>query len=126
MKTILRLITILLIIISLAPAQDKERYKTVVPSGLFVGYGVGSYSVKDEYISKQKYSGTLPCFNVEWVRFHNKKGYSLEFEYRNSGNISNNNISAKVGQFIFNQDFTYSIGNFYIFQKTFMLIWGLL
>ena len=119
MKTISRLIvfTISLIIISQASAQDKEKYKTVVPSGIFVGYSLGSYSVKDEYISKEKYSGTLPCFNVGWVRFHDKKGYRLEFEYRNSSNISNNNISAKVGQFTFNQDFIYSIGKFSIFSK---------
>ena len=25
-------------------------------------YGLGNYSVKDEYISKEKYSGTLPLF----------------------------------------------------------------
>jgi len=120
MKTILKLIvfTISLIIISQAPAQDKEKYKTSVPSGIFVGYGLGPYSVKDEYISKEKYSGTLPCFNVEWVRFQNKKGYRLEFEYRSSSNISNNNISAKVGQFTFNQDFIYHIGNFSIFSRS--------
>jgi hypothetical protein len=104
MKIISRIIvhTILLIIISQASAQDTINYKTVFPAGIFVGYGLGSYSVKDEYISKEKYSGTLPYFNVEWVRFHDKNAYRLEFEYRNSSKISNNKISAKVGQFTFN------------------------
>ena len=119
MKTISRIIvhTILLIIISQASAQDTINYKTVFPSGIFVGYGLGLYSVKDEYISKEKYSGTLPYFNVEWVRFHEMHAYRLEFEYSNSSDISNNNISAKVEQFTFNQDFIYSIGNFSIFSK---------
>ncbi len=120
MKTLsgIIVITISLIITSQVLAQDTVNNKNIFPSGIFVGYGLGSYSVKDEYISKEKYSGTLPYFNIEWTRFHNKHAYRLEFEYRSSENISNNNISAKVGQFTFNQDFIYSIGNFSIFSRS--------
>ena len=63
------------------------NYKTVFPAGFFIGYGLGSYSVKDEYVSKQKYSGTLPGFNGAWVRFHDKNTYRLEFDYFNSSKI---------------------------------------
>jgi hypothetical protein len=120
MKIISRIcvFTILLFIISQASAQNTISYKTIFPAGIFVGYGLGSYSVKDKYISKEKYSGTLPYFNVEWVRFHDKNAYRLEFEYRNSSKISNNKISAIVGQFTFNQDFIYSIGNVSIFSRS--------
>ena len=45
------------------------------------------------------------------MRFHDKAAYRLEFQYRNSGDISNNNISAEVRQFTFNQDFVYFIGS---------------
>ena len=119
MKTKSRIIifTIFIFIISHVSAQDTLNYATEFPSGIFISYGLGSYSVKDEYISKEKYSGTLPYFNVEWVRFHEKHAYCLEFEYRSSSEISNNNISAKVEQFTFNQDFIYSIGSFSIFSK---------
>jgi len=119
MKTISRIIvfTISIIIISKASAQDTVSYKTVFPSGVFVSYGLGSYAVKDEYISKEEYSGTLPYFNVEWVRFHDKNAYRLEFDYRNSSKISNNKISAKVKQFTFNQDFIYFLGNVSIFSR---------
>jgi len=99
------------------PGQDTLNYKTVFPSGISVGYGQGLYSVKDEYISEEKYSGTLPYLNIEWVRFHNKNGYRLEFEYRNSTNIANNNISAEAKQIAFNQDFIYPIGHFSLFSK---------
>ena len=51
------------------------------------------------------------------MRFHNKNAYRLEFEYRYSSNISNNNISAKVGQFTFNQDFIYPVGNLSLFSR---------
>jgi hypothetical protein len=104
--------TVSLFIFSQALAQDTSNYRTVFPSGIFIGYGLGSYSVRDEYISKQRYSGTLTYVNVEWVRFHDTNAYRLAFEYRSSGNISNNKISAKVGQFTFSQDFSYSIGKF--------------
>jgi hypothetical protein len=106
-----------LIITFQAPAQDTLNFKTGFPSGISVDCGLGLYSVKDEYISKEKYSGILPYLNVEWVRFHNKNAYRLEFEYRYSSNISNNNISAKVGQFTFNQDFIYPVGNFSLFSR---------
>jgi hypothetical protein len=98
-------------------AQDTGNNKTVFPSGIMVGYGQGLYSVKDEYISKEKYSGTLPYFNLEWVRFHNKSAYRLEFEFRNSSNIKNNGISAEVMQFVFNQDFIYPVGSFPLLSR---------
>lgn len=79
---------------------------------------MGLYSVKDEYISTEKYSGTLPYVNLEWVWFHHKGAYRLEFEYQNSSNISNNNISARVMQLVFNQDFIYPVGRFQLFSKS--------
>ena len=120
MKAILTIIVLAasIIVIPPASAQDTVDNETVFPSGIFVGYGLGSYSVKDEYISKEEYSGTLPCFNVEWVRLHDKCAYRLGFEYRNSGDIANNNMSARVGQFTFNQDFIYFIGSFPIFSRS--------
>ncbi len=120
MKTKSRILIsgIALFITMQTPAQDTLNHKNVFPSGIFLGYGQGLYSVKDEYISKEQYSGTLPYFNVEWVRFQNRNAYRLEFEYRHSTNISNNKISAEVQQFNFNQDFIYHIGNFSLFSRS--------
>ena len=127
MKTKARIIisTISLIITIQIPAQDTIDYKTVFPSGISVGYGQGLYSVKDEYISKEKYSGTLPYFNIEWVRFHNKNGYRLEFEYRKSTNITNNNMSAEAQQLHLIRILFILLVIFRCFLKMFMLIWGL-
>jgi hypothetical protein len=119
MKTKVKIVisaTILFLVVE-SPGQDTINYKTVFPSGISVGYGQGLLSVKDEYISKEIYSGNLPYLNVEWVRFHNKNGYRLEFEYRNSTSITNNNISAEAKQFVFNQDFIYPVGDFLLFSK---------
>jgi len=99
-------------------AQDSLSYNTVFPHGIFIGYGQGSYTVRDEYISKERYSGIMPYYKVEWVRFKERNGYRLEFEYWKSTDISNNNISAEAQQFIFNQDFIYPIGKFSLFSRS--------
>jgi len=65
MRTISRniIVIILLMLIPQISAQDTINYRTVFPTGIFVGYGLGSYSITDQYVSKQKYSGSLSCFN---------------------------------------------------------------
>ncbi len=119
MKTKSRIIifAILFIITLQTNAQDTVNHKTVFPTGIFIGYGQGLYSVKDEYISEEKYSGTIPYFSLEWVRFQNKNGYRLKFEYWKTTDISNNKISAETQQVIFSQDFIYPIGNFSLFSR---------
>jgi len=112
---ILNLAGLLLLTLELI-GQDTINHKTIFPSGVSIGYGQGIFSVKDEYISKEKYSGTLPYLNLEWRRFHNKNAYHLEIESQRSTNISNNNISAKVIQLVFNQDFIYPAGSFPLFS----------
>ncbi|MFC2126575.1 hypothetical protein ACFLU5_17430 [Bacteroidota bacterium] len=97
--------------------QDSINYKAVFPTGISVKLGLGSFSLKDEYISNEEYSCTMPYLNINWVRFHSKNAYRLELEYRYSENISNNNISALGGQAVFNQDFIYPIGNFSLFSR---------
>jgi hypothetical protein len=114
-NTIISSLAVLLALQS--PAQDTINHKIDYPSGIFLGYGQGAYAVKDEYISQEKYSGTIPYYTVEWIRFKNKNGYRLAYEYWNSTNISNNNISANAQQFNFNQDFFYPVGNFSLFSK---------
>jgi len=112
------IIPAILLIISLqTPAQETLNHNTIFSPGIFLGYGQGFYVVKDEYISKEKYSGSMPYYNVEWVRFHKRNGYRLEFEYWKTTDISNNKISAEAQQFNFNQDFFYPIGNFSLFSR---------
>jgi len=115
----LKIITpaILLILVIQVAAQDTVNHKTVFPSGFFLGYGQGLYSVKDEYISREKYSGTLPYISLEWVRFRDKNGYRIKLEQRESGNIANNSISADVQQIVFNQDFIHFVGSFSLFSR---------
>ena len=98
-------------------AQDSLSHQTVFPKGISVEYGLGNYSVRDEYISKEKYSGTLPHFQVNWSRFHNKYGYYLGLEYRSSSKIKNYNVSADIYQFSLNQGFLYPLPKMSLFNR---------
>ncbi|UCE06864.1 MAG: hypothetical protein JSW07_02150, partial [bacterium] len=42
--------------------QDSVNHQTIFPRGVAIDYGLGHSSVRDEYISKEKYSGALPYF----------------------------------------------------------------
>ncbi len=87
--------------------QDTIYFSDILDKGIRVEFGYGSYSVKDEYISKEKYSGPFPYFLLGWTRQHNKYAYNLEIEYRNSDEIENNNVSINITQFSINQGFIY-------------------
>ena len=121
-KTIIIISAIILFITVESPGQDTLNYKTVFPSGISVGYGTGSYSVKDEYISKEKYSGTLPYFSFGWVRKHNKYVYRLKMAFRNSNDIYNHNVSTDIYQFALNQGFLYPLKKMTLFKKD-LFIW---
>ncbi len=79
------------------------------PSGITITGGLGGFSIKDEYISREKYSGDLPLIAISWAREHSKYVYNLEMEYRNSSEISNHNVSTEILQFSISQKFLYSL-----------------
>jgi len=116
----------LVVLISIAnlPGQDSLNAQNNFPAGITLEYGIGSYSVTDEYISKEKYSGTLPWFSVSWVKVHNDYIYRLDMSYRNSNEINNFNVSTDITQFTLNQGFLYPIGDISIFQKSLYLWLG--
>lgn len=119
-KIIISAITLLIAIES--PGQDTLHYPNLYPGGISIEYGIGSYSVRDEYISKEKYSGTLPYYSFGWARKHNKYIYRLEMTYRNSNNINNYNVSTNINQFTLNQGFLYPLKNMTLFKND-LYIW---
>jgi hypothetical protein len=87
------------------------------PDGISLGYGVGSYAVRDEYISKERYSGTLPYFSLNWARNHDGYVYDLSMQFRSSSDIRNNNVSADNYMFSLNQGFLYSLRPISMFSR---------
>ena len=97
--------------------QDSVNHRSIFPAGISVEYGQGLYSVKDEYISKEKYSGTIPHIGVKWTKFHGNYGYILNLDFQNSSRIKNNNVSSDIYQFALNQGFLYPFPKYSLFSK---------
>jgi len=116
-KTKIIISTIALFIAVESFGQDTINYHNLYPGGISIEYGIGSYSVKDEYISKEKYSGILPYYSLGWVREHNKYIYQLKMEYRNSDEIKNYNVSTNITQFTLSQGFLYPLKKGELFNK---------
>ena len=98
-------------------AQDTISHRTVFPAGLSIGYGVGPYSVRDEYISSEKYSGVLPAIELHWSRFHGEYVYYIGFEYESSSDIKNYTVSTDIYQFSLSQGFLYPLPNLSLLKK---------
>jgi len=97
--------------------QDAVNHEALYPNGINIDYGLGHFSLRDEFISKEKYSGTLPYFSVYWSRFHNKYGFRQKFEIRSSSKIRNYNIATDIIQFSLHRDYLYPAGTFTLFSK---------
>jgi hypothetical protein len=114
---------LLLIIIILTTRNDvfgqqtELTHKDVFPKGINIDYGLGNFSVKDYFFSTEKYSGTMPYFNVGWSRFNNKRAFQLNFIYRSSDEIKSDTFSASILNFSLQSNYLYPIGSFSILSK---------
>jgi hypothetical protein len=105
-------------------AQDSLKQKTIFPAGISLEYGIGSYAVTDEYISEEKYSGSLPYYSITWSNQHSNYVYHLKIDFSNSNKIKNNNVTADIYQFTLNQGFSYALPEFTMFNKDAYLYLG--
>jgi hypothetical protein len=97
--------------------QTATGQPTQFPTGLSIQYGQGQYAMRDEYISKERYAGTLPYISANWARFHDKWGYRVQLEMRFSEEINNHNVSADVLQAALQHDYMYPVGRAALFGK---------
>ncbi len=124
MKTKTKIIISVIALFSVveSPGQDTISHYNRFPAGISIEYGIGNYSLKDEFISKEKYSGTLPYFSLGWAQEHNKIAYRLNLEYRHSNNLKNNNVTSDLKQFALKQGFLYPLKKATLFKKD-LFIW---
>jgi hypothetical protein len=105
--------------------SGQEQFKqSTFPTGLSFEYGLGSYAVTDEYISDEKYSGSLPYYSLLWSSDHDTYIYNIRVDFRSSSDIANNNVTADLYQFSLNQSFIYVLPSFTIFDKEALLYLG--
>jgi hypothetical protein len=113
-----------LLVASDLSAQTEDGTHVPLPSGISVKAGLGRYSVRDEYFSAEKYSGTLPYFSATWARLRERGGYRMGVEHRNSSELRNNNISAGVTSFSLNLDYLYRVATLRLFSRDAPLFLG--
>jgi len=106
-----------LLLSKILTAQDLSNNRLIYPEGLSVEYGIGSYAVTDEYISTEKYSGSLPYYSITWANQHSNYVYRLKIDFGNSSEIKNNNVSTDIYQFTLNQGFSYALPKFTLFDN---------
>jgi hypothetical protein len=94
------------------------------PAGISASYGFGKYAVTDEYISKEKYSGNLPYFDLTWSRMHESYGYRLRFMYRGSSDIKNYNVSTEIVEAALSNAYLYPIAPVKVFGNNLFLYLG--
>jgi hypothetical protein len=105
-------------------AQDSLKQTTVYPVGISLEYGIGNLAVTDEYISDEKYSGSIPYYRVQWIKSHQDYIYHLSLDYRYSSEIKNYNVSTDIYQFTLHQGFSYAGPKFSLFNKDAYLFLG--
>lgn len=120
----LLVVVLLLLFAKSILGQDTSNHQTIFPEGISIEYGIGSYAVTDEYISAEKYSGSLPYYSIAWSNQHSNYVYHLKIDFGNSSEIKNNNVSADIFQFTLNQGFSYALPKFTLFDNEAYLYLG--
>jgi hypothetical protein len=105
-------------------AQDSLKQVSVFPTGISIDYGIGNYAVTDEYISEEKYSGSIPYYRIQWVKSHQDYIYHLSLDYQYSSDIKNYNVSTDIYQFTLHQGFSYAGPKFSLFNRDTYLYLG--
>lgn len=99
-------------------AQDTTTHRSAFPAGLSLQASLGSIALRDEFISREKYSGGLPHFGVAWSRFHGDHGFDLALDFRRSSTIRNYTVSTTITQFSLRQAFLYPLPRFRLLSRT--------
>ncbi len=103
-------------------AVDTERQ--AIRSGFSLALGTGPYAVRDDYISRERYAGTLSYLNGSWTHVDHGSGYRLAFAYDGSDKISNHTVSARIDRAELNVDYFHRVGRFRLLSRDGQLFLG--
>lgn len=106
LKKVISILGFALILTSALQCQESEKSSRAHEIGF--SYGIGYYTVKDQYISNNSYNGNAGIFKISWANSHQKYKYFLDFTYT-SCNAKNGNVSADVNEIDFMQGFLYQL-----------------
>lgn len=109
---ILLLLIFLIILsnISVLEAQDSSLIITHPVDGLSVESGLRYLAIKDEYISREKYSGSTSFLALDWTKYHETYYFHLDMDLINNAKIKNYNVTSYESEFDLNLSYLYPIG----------------
>jgi hypothetical protein len=113
----LLLIPALLLGVPCVSGQSENPDPLSRPGGIDVRYGASYFSMRDAYISPERYEGYLPGYALGWTRTHNTYVYRLDFSFSYSDDIENNSVRSEVLTFRLSQGFLYPLKALTLFKK---------
>lgn len=108
-------ITILVIFFGTSIFAQKEKFNN--PYGIIIEAGIGNTAIVDEFISQERYSGSLPYIGFWYSRQHEKSAYQVGLTYQNSESLENYNVRAVFSRVSLNYDLFYPVKHFKMFHK---------
>jgi len=113
----------LLLLMLLLPCCRALSQETDLPGQQFFPVGIsfeggpGSFAVRDEFISRERYSGPLPLYSLTWTDVTAARANRIMLEYRTGAHVMNYNVSATITEFTFGLHYLYPIGRIPLFSK---------
>jgi hypothetical protein len=105
-------------------AQDSTGSRSLFGGGLTLQGGIGTFAVRDEYISGEKYSGSIPFYGVTWSKYHETYGFHLHLEYQNTSNLKDFNVTSAVRQYRMSLEYLYPIADAIMCSKSVKIFLG--
>lgn len=96
---------------------NAQESKKINPLGLSVEYGIGSSAIKDEYVSQERYTGSMNYIGFWYGRMNDQKGFQLGLTNQQGDDFKNYAIRADFSRVSLNFDQFFSIKEFKIFSK---------
>lgn len=104
--------------------QEPSTDPGVIPSGFTLALGAGPYAVRDEYISRERYTGTLSYVRAGWTHVDGGRGYRLGFGYGGSSEIANHSVSTGITHAALNVDYFHRVSRFRLLSRDAQLFVG--
>ncbi|MDE3058806.1 MAG: hypothetical protein KGJ59_12705 [Bacteroidota bacterium] len=74
-------------------------------------------AVRDEFISDERYAGTVRFVGMGWSKFHETYGFRLQLEYQSASALKNYNVSAMITQYRLGLSYLYPVGGLQLMAK---------
>ena len=104
--------------------QVPDTDHQTVASGFALALGTGPYTVHDDYLSHERYTGTLSYIRASWTHVGQGRGYRLAFGYDGSGDVSNHTVSAQIDHAELNVDYFHRVARFRFLSRDAQLFLG--